>query len=79
MRAYVLDAGAGRGRLEEVPEPAPGPGEVRLAVEACGLCRTDLHILDGDLVPPTPRVVLGHQVVGRVTQTGPSVILVFSS
>lgn len=73
MRAYVLDAGAGRGRLEEVPEPAPGPGEVRLAVEACGLCRTDLHILDGDLVPPTPRVVLGHQVVGRVDAVGDDV------
>jgi len=71
--AYLFDRETRRAALTEVPAPSPGPGEVALAVEACGLCRTDLHILDGDLVPSRPRVVLGHQVVGRVSAVGDGV------
>ncbi|WP_127131178.1 zinc-dependent alcohol dehydrogenase family protein [Georgenia sp. SYP-B2076] len=52
-------------------EPEPGPREVRVAVEACGVCRTDLHLAEGDLAPRRPRTVPGHEVVGRVTALGP--------
>jgi propanol-preferring alcohol dehydrogenase len=53
--------------------PAPGAGEVRVAVEACGVCRTDLHIAEGDLAPRRPNVVPGHEVVGRVAALGRAV------
>ncbi len=52
--------------------PAPGPGEVLLEVSACGVCRTDLHILDGDLPPVRSPIVPGHEVVGRVAALGPA-------
>ena len=55
----------------EVPLPEPGRGEVRIRVEACGVCRTDLHIVEGELVPPRLPLVPGHQVVGRVDALGP--------
>jgi len=59
---------------EEVrPDPEPGPGEVRLAVQACGVCRTDLHVVDGELAPVRPSVVPGHEIVGRVEAIGPGV------
>jgi propanol-preferring alcohol dehydrogenase len=51
--------------------PEPGPGEVRIAVTACGVCRTDLHLAEGDLAPRRPRVVPGHEIVGRVDARGP--------
>ncbi|HVK72120.1 MAG TPA: zinc-dependent alcohol dehydrogenase family protein [Kofleriaceae bacterium] len=73
MRAYVFDRASRRAGLADVDEPAAGPGEVLLAVEACGLCRTDLHVLDGDLRPRSPSVILGHQVVGRVIAVGAGV------
>lgn len=56
--------------LLDLPPPVPGPGEVRLRVEACGICRTDLHIIEGDLPLPTLPLVPGHQVVGVVDQIG---------
>jgi propanol-preferring alcohol dehydrogenase len=52
-------------RLEEVPVPEPGPGQVLLRVAACGVCRTDLHVVDGELPNPKLPLVPGHQVVGR--------------
>jgi propanol-preferring alcohol dehydrogenase len=52
-------------RLEDVPRPDPRPGQVLLRVSACGVCRTDLHIVDGELPNPKLPLVLGHQVVGR--------------
>ncbi len=58
-------------RLEEAARPTPGPGEVRLAVHACGLCHTDLHIAEGELLPPARPRVPGHQVVGVVDALGP--------
>jgi alcohol dehydrogenase, propanol-preferring len=55
----------------ERPVPEPGPGEVRVRVRACGVCRTDLHLTEGDLVPRRPRVTPGHEVVGVVDRLGP--------
>jgi len=52
------------------PLPQPGPGEVRVKVLACGVCRTDLHVIDGDLPPHRPAVVPGHEIVGRVDACG---------
>ncbi|MFZ0343184.1 MAG: zinc-dependent alcohol dehydrogenase family protein [Gaiellaceae bacterium] len=65
MRAMVLHAAGEPLRLEEVPLPVPEPGQVRLRVSACGVCRTDLHIVDGELPNPKLPLVLGHQIVGR--------------
>ncbi|WTD59147.1 zinc-dependent alcohol dehydrogenase family protein [Streptosporangium sp. NBC_01639] len=54
-----------------IPVPEPGPGEVLVKVEACAVCRTDLHLTEGDLPPRRPRTVPGHEVVGRVVAPGP--------
>ena len=73
MRAMVLH-GAGRPlELEELHLPEPGAGQVRVRVEACGVCRTDLHVLDGELREPKLPLVLGHQVVGVVDAVGTGV------
>jgi propanol-preferring alcohol dehydrogenase len=53
------------------PDPRPGPGEVRVRVSACGVCRTDLHLAEGDLAPRRPGTVPGHEIVGVVDETGP--------
>jgi len=74
MRAWVLEAprpvAEGPLRLVEIPDPAPGPGEIVLDVEACGLCRTDLHIVQGEIELPRLPLVPGHQAVGRVAAAG---------
>lgn len=72
MRAMVLSEQGAELQLEEVPTPEPGPGEVRLKVSACGICRTDLHVLDGDgeLTDPKLPLVMGHQIVGVVDAFG---------
>ncbi len=57
-------------RAAELPDPAPGPGQVLIAVHACGVCRTDLHILDGELERPKLPLVPGHQIVGTVCGLG---------
>jgi propanol-preferring alcohol dehydrogenase len=57
-------------RLAELPDPAPGPGQVLIRVGACGVCRTDLHILDGELPDPKLPLVPGHQIVGTVVEAG---------
>ncbi len=59
--------------LEDCPVPTPGPGEVLLRVEACGVCRTDQHIADGELPPPRLPLAPGHQIVGRVAALGEGV------
>lgn len=64
------------GRLlceETRPDPLPGPGEVRLRVRACGVCRTDLHVIDQELAPRLPSVIPGHEVVGVVDALGEGV------
>ncbi|HET7751027.1 MAG TPA: zinc-dependent alcohol dehydrogenase family protein [Terriglobales bacterium] len=52
--------------IREIPRPQPGPGQVLLRVRACGVCRTDLHIVEGELAPKLPQVIPGHQIVGEV-------------
>ncbi|MGP8172983.1 MAG: zinc-binding alcohol dehydrogenase family protein [Terracidiphilus sp.] len=72
MRAAVFDSRSsppgGWVSIEDLPRPQPQPGEVLLKVIACGVCRTDLHIVEGDLPPILPRIVPGHQIVGEVVQ-----------
>jgi propanol-preferring alcohol dehydrogenase len=70
MLAMVFDAAGQPLRSTELPEPEPGPGQVALEVAACGVCRTDLHILDGELDEPKLPLVLGHQIVARVAGGG---------
>ena len=60
-------------RAAQAPRPEPGTGELLLAVQACGVCRTDLHILDGDLPDPKRPLILGHEIVARVAAVGPGV------
>ncbi|GAA2343745.1 zinc-dependent alcohol dehydrogenase family protein [Streptomyces caniferus] len=55
------------------PAPEPGPGDLLLSVEACGVCRTDLHLAEGDLPPHRPSTVPGHEIVGRVAAVGEAV------
>jgi len=54
----------------EVPDPRPGPGQVLVRVTACAVCRTDLHVLDGDLTHPKLPLILGHEIVGQVVEQG---------
>jgi propanol-preferring alcohol dehydrogenase len=72
MRAMVLHAPGGPLAAEELPAPEPGPGQVLLEVAACGVCRTDLHLLDGELPDPKLPVIPGHQIVARVASDGES-------
>ncbi len=73
MRAIVFEGDPGHLRLMDLPVPEPGPNQVRIRVHACGVCRTDLHILDGELPEPRLPLVPGHQVVGTVDSVGSSV------
>jgi propanol-preferring alcohol dehydrogenase len=66
MRAMVLSKPGEPLSAEELPLPEPGPGQLRVRVEACGVCRTDLHVADGELPDPKLPLVLGHQIVGAV-------------
>ena len=70
MRALVLDAPRTPLRMTERPDPAPTPGQLLLRVRACGVCRTDLHVVDGDLTRPKLPLVLGHQIVCEVVDGG---------
>jgi propanol-preferring alcohol dehydrogenase len=70
MRAMVLDQPGRPLRAAELPEPRPGPGQILVEVEACAICRTDLHIVDGELPSPKLPLVPGHQVVGSVVGDG---------
>jgi propanol-preferring alcohol dehydrogenase len=72
MHAMQLDAPGQALHMVERPLPRPGPGEIRVAVSACGVCRTDLHVLDGDIHGLMP-IVPGHEIVGRVDALGPGV------
>jgi propanol-preferring alcohol dehydrogenase len=75
MKAMVLDKQADIGSsplsLREVPDPVPGDGEVLVRVRCCACCRTDLHVIEGDLPPHKRPVIVGHQVVGVVERLGP--------
>jgi propanol-preferring alcohol dehydrogenase len=70
MRAMVLERAREPLQARELPDPEPGPGQVLIAVRACGVCRTDLHIYDGELEHPKLPLVPGHQIVGTVAGLG---------
>ena len=73
MHAMVLNRiGAGL-EWTELPDREPGPGEIRAKVLACGVCRTDLHVVDGELPDPVLPIIPGHEIVGRVDRVGPGV------
>jgi alcohol dehydrogenase, propanol-preferring len=77
MKAAVLHEFKTPLQIEEVARPSPGPGEVLIAVEACGVCHSDLHVADGDWkqfagIVKRP-LILGHEIAGRVTELGPEV------
>ena len=73
MRAMVLDAPRAPLHEATVPIPEPGAGELLVKVTACGLCRTDLHVVDGELTRPKLPLIPGHQVVGEIAALGPGV------
>lgn len=73
MRAMVLRQTRHPLVEEEVPDPEPGPKQVRVKVMACGVCRTDLHVVDGDLPPGKMPIIPGHEIVGRIDKLGPEV------
>src|SRR2546421_3552395 len=70
MRALVLEAVRTPLREVERPTPVPGPEQVLIRVHACGVCRTDLHVVDGELTDPKLPLVPGHEIIGRVVQRG---------
>ncbi|GBR19717.1 zinc-dependent alcohol dehydrogenase family protein [Gluconobacter japonicus] len=57
----------------ELPDPEPGPDEIRIRIGACGVCRTDLHVVDGELANPTLPIIPGHEIVGRIDKLGSNV------
>ena len=73
MRAMLLDAPGRPLRLAEIPPGAPGAGQILVRVAACGVCRTDLHICDGDLAFIRSPIIPGHEIVGRVARLGQGV------
>ena len=73
MRAMVLDRPKTPLVLREQPVPQPAAGQALIAIEACGVCRTDLHVVDGELPNPKLPIVPGHEIVGRVAALGPGV------
>ena len=73
MRAMVLRRPGQPLELEERPRPEPGAGQLLVRVLACGVCRTDLHVVDGELPDPKLPLVPGHEIVGEVVAIGPGV------
>jgi len=73
MKAMVLQTPGFPLQLKDLPIPVPGPGQLLLRVSACAICRTDLHIVDGELTEPKLPLVPGHQIVGRVVTAGSGV------
>jgi alcohol dehydrogenase, propanol-preferring len=73
MWAMVLEAPGQPLQWLAMPVPRPGPEQVLIKVHACGVCRTDLHVLDGELAHPKLPLILGHEIVGTVVETGPAV------
>ena len=73
MKAMVLDAPGQTLHLRRLPVPDPQPGQVRVRVAACAVCRTDLHVVDGDLTEPKLPIIPGHEVVGRIEALGAGV------
>src|SRR6476661_1812937 len=73
MRAMVLETARTPLRMRELPTPVPAAREILLEVAACGVCRTDLHVVDGELPNPKLPLIPGHEIVGRVAALGADV------
>jgi propanol-preferring alcohol dehydrogenase len=73
MKAMILEKPGQPLKLVQRPDPEPGPGQVQVAVSACGVCRTDLHVVDGELTEPKLPIVPGHEIVGRINALGADV------
>ncbi len=73
MRAMILEKPGVPLQLLKKPDPIPGPGQVLVKISACGVCRTDLHVVDGDLPEPKLPIIPGHEIVGRVAGLGEGV------
>jgi propanol-preferring alcohol dehydrogenase len=73
MQAMILERPGTPLRLVELPIPSPDPGNILIRVEACGVCRTDLHLIDGELPDPVLPMIPGHEIVGRIVATGSGV------
>ncbi|MGA9432737.1 MAG: zinc-dependent alcohol dehydrogenase family protein [Roseobacter sp.] len=73
MRAMVFDGASSKLKMRNVPLPEPGPKQVLIRVEACGVCRTDLHVVDGELLHPKLPLIPGHEIVGRIERLGSGV------
>ena len=73
MHAMVLNTLKTALAWTELPDPQPGPGEIRVKVGACGVCRTDLHVVDGELPNPQVPIIPGHEIVGRIDAIGSGV------
>ena len=73
MRAMVLEEQGQPLVLRDIDPPRPGPHEILVKVSACGVCRTDLHVLDGDLRAPKLPLVLGHEIIAAVAELGAEV------
>ena len=73
MQAMVLKELGGPLIWSELPDRVPGPGEVRVRISACAVCRTDLHVVDGELPDPRLPIIPGHEIVGRIDAIGPGV------
>lgn len=73
MQAMVLNSPGAALQWTELPDRDPGPGEIRVKVTACGVCRTDLHVIDGELPDPRLPIIPGHEIVGRIDAIGDGV------
>jgi len=73
MRAMVLEKSGSPLVERDLPNPHPGYGEIRVLVSACGVCRTDLHVVDGELPDPRYPIIPGHEIVGVIDEVGPGV------
>ena len=73
MKAMILERPGTPLKAVEMPDPVPGPGQVQVAVTACGVCRTDLHVVDGDLTETKLPIIPGHEIVGSVSALGDGV------
>lgn len=73
MKAMILEQPGSPLKAVELPDPEPGPGQIQVAISACGVCRTDLHVVDGDLTEPKLPIIPGHEIVGEISALGAGV------
>ena len=73
MRAMQLHRASGALVLRMIDRPVPGPGQVLIRVAACGVCRTDLHVVDGELPDAKSNIIPGHEIIGTIEALGPGV------